>query len=106
MSGQIIGQLFGQAAGGVIGDAFGWRTVFFVLAGLFAVAALGLAHAAVAVDNKIIRVRRAPDWCHNLRLQSSEWPEMVCAENPDEYFHGTTRRCAGGQAGFLKIVAG
>jgi MFS transporter, YNFM family, putative membrane transport protein len=43
MSGQIIGQLFGQAAGGVIGDAFGWRTVFFVLAGLFAVAALGLA---------------------------------------------------------------
>jgi MFS transporter, YNFM family, putative membrane transport protein len=43
MSGQIIGQLFGQAAGGVIGDAFGWRTVFFVLAGLFALAALGLA---------------------------------------------------------------
>jgi MFS transporter, YNFM family, putative membrane transport protein len=43
MSGQIIGQLFGQAAGGVIGDAFGWRTVFFVLAALFAVAALGLA---------------------------------------------------------------
>jgi len=43
MSGQIIGQLFGQAAGGVIGDAFGWRSVFFVLAGLFAVAALGLA---------------------------------------------------------------
>jgi len=43
MSGQIIGQLFGQAAGGVIGDAFGWRTVFFVLAGLFAAAALGLA---------------------------------------------------------------
>jgi predicted MFS family arabinose efflux permease len=42
-SGQIIGQLFGQAAGGVIGDAFGWRTVFFVLAGLFAAAALGLA---------------------------------------------------------------
>ena len=27
----------------MIGDAFGWRAVFFVLAGLFAAAALGLA---------------------------------------------------------------
>jgi YNFM family putative membrane transporter len=44
LSGQIIGQLFGQAAGGIIGDAFGWRAVFFVLAGLFGVAALGLFH--------------------------------------------------------------
>jgi YNFM family putative membrane transporter len=44
LSGQIIGQLFGQAAGGIIGDALGWRAVFFVLAGLFAVAALGLFH--------------------------------------------------------------
>lgn len=42
LSGQIIGQLFGQAAGGVIGDAWGWRSVFFVLAGLFALAAAGL----------------------------------------------------------------
>jgi YNFM family putative membrane transporter len=42
LSGQIIGQLFGQASGGVIGDALGWRAVFFVLAGLFAVAAAGL----------------------------------------------------------------
>jgi MFS transporter, YNFM family, putative membrane transport protein len=44
LSGQIIGQLFGQAAGGIIGDALGWRAVFFVLAGMFAVAALGLFH--------------------------------------------------------------
>jgi YNFM family putative membrane transporter len=44
LSGQIIGQLFGQAAGGIIGDAFGWRAVFFVLAGLFAAAAAGLFH--------------------------------------------------------------
>jgi MFS transporter, YNFM family, putative membrane transport protein len=42
LSGQIIGQLFGQAAGGVIGDAWGWRSVFFVLAGAFALAACGL----------------------------------------------------------------
>jgi predicted MFS family arabinose efflux permease len=42
LSGQIIGQLFGQAAGGVLGDLFGWRNVFFVLAAMFALAALGL----------------------------------------------------------------
>jgi YNFM family putative membrane transporter len=40
--GQISGQLFGQAAGGVLGDLFGWRGVFFVLAGFLAIAALGL----------------------------------------------------------------
>ena len=32
LSGQILGQLFGQAAGGVLGDQFGWRNVFFILA--------------------------------------------------------------------------
>jgi predicted MFS family arabinose efflux permease len=42
LSGQIFGQLFGQAAGGVLGDLFGWRNVFFVLAGLFALATAGL----------------------------------------------------------------
>jgi len=31
LSGQILGQLFGQAAGGVLGDLFGWRNVFFLL---------------------------------------------------------------------------
>ena len=43
LSGQIFGQLFGQAAGGVLGDLFGWRNVFFLLAGVFALAAAGLA---------------------------------------------------------------
>ncbi len=42
LSGQIIGQLFGQAAGGVLGDLLGWRNVFFVLSGMFALAATGL----------------------------------------------------------------
>jgi MFS transporter, YNFM family, putative membrane transport protein len=42
LSGQICGQLFGQAAGGVLGDMFGWRNVFFVLAGMFALATAGL----------------------------------------------------------------
>ena len=43
LSGQICGQLFGQAAGGVLGDLLGWRNVFFVLAGMLALAAVGLA---------------------------------------------------------------
>ena len=42
LTGQISGQLFGQAAGGILGDFFGWRGVFFVLAGFLAIAALGL----------------------------------------------------------------
>jgi len=42
LTGQILGQLFGQAAGGVLGDLMGWRNVFFVLAGMFAVASAGL----------------------------------------------------------------
>ena len=41
LSGQITGQLFGQAAGGVLGDLLGWRNVFFVLAGMFAIATAG-----------------------------------------------------------------
>ena len=43
ISGQILGQLFGQAPGGVLGDLLDWRNVFFVLAGLFALSAGGLA---------------------------------------------------------------
>jgi YNFM family putative membrane transporter len=43
LTGQILGQLFGQAAGGILGDYMGWRNVFFVLAGMFAFAAAGLA---------------------------------------------------------------
>ena len=42
VAGQVMGQLFGQAAGGVLGDFFGWRSVFFVLAAIFAVAAAAL----------------------------------------------------------------
>ena len=41
LAGQVLGQLFGQAAGGIIGDYFGWRTMFFVLAAMLAVAAVG-----------------------------------------------------------------
>jgi MFS transporter, YNFM family, putative membrane transport protein len=47
-SGYILGQLFGQAAGGVLGDLFGWRNVFFALGGMFAIAAAGLIFELVA----------------------------------------------------------
>src|SRR4026208_1710033 len=40
--GQSLGQLFGQAAGGVLGDLFGWRRVFFFLAALLALATIAL----------------------------------------------------------------
>jgi predicted MFS family arabinose efflux permease len=40
--------LFGQAAGGVLGDLFGWRNVFFILGGLFALATLGLIAELIA----------------------------------------------------------
>lgn len=42
LTGQISGLLFGQVAGGVLGDLFGWRNVFVILAAIFAVAAASL----------------------------------------------------------------
>src|SRR5207237_3287045 len=48
LSGQIFGQLFGQAMGGVLGDLFGWRNVFIVLGGMFALATAGLITELIA----------------------------------------------------------
>jgi predicted MFS family arabinose efflux permease len=59
MSGQITGQLFGQAAGGIIGDLLGWRSMFFVLAALFAIAALALARELAV--NPATRPALAPE---------------------------------------------
>jgi predicted MFS family arabinose efflux permease len=58
LSGQILGQLFGQAAGGVLGDYFGWRNVFFLLAALLAAATLGLFYELWR--NPITHARNAP----------------------------------------------
>jgi len=44
LSAQVLGQLFGQAAGGIVGDYFGWRTMFFLLAAMLALAAAALAY--------------------------------------------------------------
>lgn len=43
IAGQILGLVGGQAIGGVVGDLLGWRAVFLVLAGLFALAGALLA---------------------------------------------------------------
>ncbi len=79
-SGYILGQLFGQAAGGVLGDLIGWRYVFFVLAGLFGIAALGLvmelitdsANACAPADRQKIRAASSPTTrsCCRIRLRA------------------------------------
>ena len=58
LAGQILGQMFGQAAGGIIGDYFGWRTMFFLLAGMLALAAITL--AIEFATNPLTRERNAP----------------------------------------------
>jgi predicted MFS family arabinose efflux permease len=58
LSGQIIGQLFGQSAGGILGDWLGWRQVFFFLAGLFALATLAL--ILELIRNPLTRRSSAP----------------------------------------------
>ncbi|MCW5746821.1 MAG: MFS transporter [Alphaproteobacteria bacterium] len=42
ISGATMGMIFGQVAGGVLGDALGWRWVFGVLSGTYLVAGLAL----------------------------------------------------------------
>jgi predicted MFS family arabinose efflux permease len=56
LSAQVLGQLFGQAAGGVIGDYFGWRVTFFALAAMLAVAAVAL--GTQLATNPLTRVSR------------------------------------------------
>ena len=57
LSGQILGQMFGQAAGGVLGDYFGWRNVFFILAALLGLATIGLFYELAR--NPVTRTRTA-----------------------------------------------
>jgi len=58
--GQFLGQIFGQSAAGIVGDHFGWRVVFFVLASLFAVAAVALVREIVV--NPAVLAGRRPDF--------------------------------------------
>jgi predicted MFS family arabinose efflux permease len=57
LTGQVLGQMFGQAAGGIIGDWLGWRSMFFVLAAMLAVAALALGYELAT--NPITRPARS-----------------------------------------------
>ena len=82
LSGQILGQLFGQAAGGVLGDWFGWRNVFFVLAGMFALATAGLlfelmANLATHTANRADATKRGGFTADYVAVLSSPWARVV-----------------------------
>lgn len=42
LTGQILGLVGGQVIGGVVGDHFGWRAVFFVIAGIFVIVSVAM----------------------------------------------------------------
>ena len=81
LTGQMLGMISGQIAGGVIGDHFGWRTVFFVLAGVFAFA--GLALASQLGSNPWTRPMRHPPesklslMTEYRRLVTRPWPRLL-----------------------------
>ena len=83
ISGQILGQLFGQAAGGVLGDLFGWRRVFFFLAALFALATVAL--VIEFLRNPITRAGHATATrsrgfiVDNLTVLRSPWARAIIA---------------------------
>ena len=83
LSGQILGQLFGQAAGGVLGDLFGWRRVFFFLAALFALATVAL--VIEFLRNPITRAGHATATrsrgfiVDNLTVLRSPWARAIIA---------------------------
>ena len=57
LAAQVLGQMFGQAAGGIVGDYFGWRTMFFLLAAMLALAAVAL--GTELATNPITRADRS-----------------------------------------------
>jgi YNFM family putative membrane transporter len=81
LSGQIAGAMVGQAASGILGDLFGWRTVFFVLAALFAVGAIGLVwELATSAQTRAADVRRASaanPIAEYRKVLSGSWPRFV-----------------------------
>ncbi|MFC0284478.1 MFS transporter [Camelimonas abortus] len=51
MTGQILGLVFGQAAGGALSEFMSWREVFFTLGGLYLLAAAGLVSDLLRKDH-------------------------------------------------------
>ena len=81
LAGQMTGMITGQIAGGIIGDHFGWRTVFFVLAGVFASAGLALV-LQTRSNPWTLPLRRAPESRPGLisdyrKLLSDSWCRFV-----------------------------
>jgi MFS transporter, YNFM family, putative membrane transport protein len=83
LSGQILGQLFGQAAGGVLGDLFGWRRVFFFLAALFALATVALVieflRNPITRAGRVTATRSRGFIVDNLTVLRSPWARAVIA---------------------------
>lgn len=81
LTGQISGLLFGQVAGGVLGDLFGWRNVFFILGGLFALAAAALVAELVvnpATRASSARAQRKGGLISEYRIVlSSPWARFI-----------------------------
>lgn len=77
LTGQILGQLFGQAMGGVLGDLVGWRNVFFVLSGIFAIATVGLVYELVT--NPLTR-DRSHSPAATASGQASSWGARFAAD--------------------------
>ena len=81
LAGQMLGMITGQIAGGIIGDHFGWRTVFYVLAGVFAFA--GLALMSQFAGNPWVKpLRRLPEHRPGLisdyrKLAASAWARFL-----------------------------
>jgi MFS transporter, YNFM family, putative membrane transport protein len=83
LAGQMLGMIAGQVAGGIIGDHFGWRAVFLVLAFVFA--ASGLALMSRFAGNPWTKpMRRAPEHRAGLiadyrTLAASGWARFLIA---------------------------
>lgn len=82
LAGNILGLVSGQIIGGVVGDHFGWRNVFFFVAALFVVAALAL--LSEIARNPVTRLwPRAPQQTRSVLADyaavfKSPWARTVC----------------------------
>jgi len=80
LTGQILGQLSGQAVGGILGDLVGWRNVFFVLAGVFALATVGLIFELITNPQTRAPRPAAPSLSSPARAGGSGWGRRFVAD--------------------------
>ncbi|MGE0564457.1 MAG: MFS transporter [Pseudolabrys sp.] len=82
LAGQMIGMIAGQAAGGIIGDLFGWRAAFLALSFVFIFASIALMTQILLRNPWTARVRReggrGPGMIAEYRmLLGNPWPRFV-----------------------------